>query len=75
MNNETEQGIEQAVTRNIVYWPDGYFIADDDALSQGEILDSVEAFGSSPHKVLRVPVSADHEQIQLLVCAEVEATV
>ena len=72
MNTESEQGIEQAASRNIVYWPDGYFIAEDDALEQGEILDSVEAFGSLPHKVLLVPVAADRDQMQVLVNAELE---
>ena len=66
---------EQAEFKDIVYWPDGYLIADDDALSQGEILDSVEAFGSLPHRVLQVPVSADREKMQALVDAELERAV
>ena len=67
MINQTNQQAEQAALKNIVYWPDGYFIADHDAESQGEILDSVEAFGSQPHTVLSVPVGSDREQMQQLV--------
>jgi len=52
--------------RTIAYWPDGYFIADDDAAEQAEILDSAECF-TGEHELLEVPVIADHDQMQKLV--------
>lgn len=52
--------------KQIAYWLDGYFIADDDAPEQAEILDSVNAFGSE-HGILEVPVGATAEEIQAMV--------
>ena len=57
---------EQAETKEIVFWKCGYFIADDDAAEQGEILDSVNAFGSE-HALMNVPGSASREAMQVLV--------
>jgi len=62
--------------KQIAYWPDGYFIADDEAANQGGILDSVDAFGSGKHTLMNVPVGLDHESMQEIVngaLVEVEA--
>ena len=72
MTIESEQIAQQEPMREIAYWPDGYFIADDDAAEQGEILDSVDAFGEGRHTLLSVPVSADREAMQVLVNAQLE---
>ena len=64
--------LQQEPMREIAYWQDGYFIADDDAASQGEIMDSVNAFGSE-HTLLLVPVLADRDAMQVLVNAELES--
>ena len=61
---------DQVAIKEIAYWPDGYFIADIDASEQGEILDSVDAFGQGRHALLSVPLSASHEVIQALVCTK-----
>ena len=53
-------------TKQIAYWLDGYFIADEDAAEQAEILDSVDAFGSQ-HGLLEVPTNASNETLQALV--------
>ena len=63
---------EEVPVKEIAYWPDGYFIADEDASEQGEILDSVDAFGEGRHTLLLVPVSADQEAMQVLVNTELE---
>ena len=56
----------------IAYWPDGYFIADDDAAEQAEILDSVNAFHGE-HKLLSVPKGADHEAMEAQVKTKLSA--
>ncbi len=50
----------------IAYWWDGYFIADDDAKEQAEVLDSMDAFGGE-HGLLTVPADATQEEMQALV--------
>ena len=67
MISEADQVTEQEPVKEIAYWPDGYFIADDDAAEQGEILDSVNAFGEGRHRLLLVPVLADQDAIKELV--------
>lgn len=62
---------EQVTTKKIAYWSDGYFISDDDAIEQAELLDSVDAFGGE-HGVLEVPVVADHEEVIALVSLALE---
>ena len=64
-------GLEQKETKQIAYWCDGYFIADDDAIEQAEILDSVNAFGGE-HGVLEVPEEASIEDIEMLVNQELK---
>ena len=53
-------------TRQIAFWQDGYFIADDNAADQAEILDSVNAFGGE-HTLMDVSIEEGHEAIQHLV--------
>ena len=72
MIRESDQVTQQEPVKEIAYWPDGYFIADDDAAEQGEILDSVNAFGEGRHRLLLVPVSADYEATKAFVNAELK---
>jgi len=65
------ENTEQVKTKQIVYWSDGYFIADDDAIEQAEILDSVNAFGGQ-HGILEVPEEASIEAIETLVRQELK---
>lgn len=65
-------GIKQKETKQIPYWYDGYFLSDDDALEQAELLDSVDAFGGE-HGLLEVPIDATEEEIQQIVNQELSA--
>ena len=70
MKNIKEQ---QESMKQIAYWKDSYFISDDNAAEQGEILDSVNAFGSE-HKLLDVPIDADQETMQSMVNEALNST-
>jgi hypothetical protein len=65
-------GEMQKETKQIAYWCDGYFISDDDAIEQAELLDSVDAFGGE-HGLLEVSIDVTEEEIQQIVHQELSA--
>lgn len=58
---------KQVPMKQIAYWPDAYFLDQDDAAEMAEIYDEFKIYGEEPHTLLDVPASARFIQIKALI--------